>query len=96
MSIGQHAENILSAWHTADYGRLEVEVGRALLRCQTVIPRSELEYEQHEVLHSIAQRLREMGYRSSRPDMALSAVFLLLQHIGTNSAATTPSPQNLS
>jgi hypothetical protein len=76
MSTAQHAGRILEAWKRADPAAFEVEVEGALVACRTARPVSALEFEQREVLESVAEQLRSRG-ASPRVDAGLA----LLRHL---------------
>jgi hypothetical protein len=82
MSTAQHAGRILQAWKRADPAAFELEVEGALAACRTARPVSALEFEQRELLESVAEHLRTPG---ASPRM--NAGLALLRHLEVRVAA---------
>lgn len=91
MSIAQHAERILAAWNVADPERFETELESALHSCRKRASKSIFESEQQELLESVVERLQvgsKLGdNRTKSTPQALSAGFVLLQHLSHRAAA---------
>ncbi|MGH9584112.1 MAG: hypothetical protein ACRD4O_14385 [Bryobacteraceae bacterium] len=81
MSTAQHAGRILDAWSRADAVAFENEVEGALAACRTGYPLSALEYEQRELLESVAERFQA---RHASPPM--DAGLALLRHLHARAA----------
>lgn len=82
MSTAQHAGRILEAWSHADPAAFANEVEDALIACKSSRPLSALEYEQRELLQSVAERFR-FGHASPQVDAGLA----LLRHLQARAAA---------
>lgn len=82
MSTAQHAGRILEAWSRADAAALANEVEGALAACRLDHPRSALDYEQRELLETVAERFRS---RPAWPQM--DAGLALLRHLHGRAAA---------
>jgi len=81
MSVAEHAENILTAWATEDYRRFDAEVESALLCCETAKHRTRLDFEQHELLRSIAEHLEQLRPKARSSESKLDAGLALLRHL---------------
>lgn len=82
MSTAQHAGRILEALSRDDAAALANEVEGALAACRSQHPVSALEYEQRELLETVAERFR-FGQASPQMDAGLT----LLRHLQMRAAA---------
>lgn len=79
MSVAEHAERLLTAWCAADAGQLDREV-EDVLGCGFSTS-CYLEYEERELLQSIAGRLRFHGESHGAMHRSNSAELALLRHL---------------
>jgi len=80
MSVARHASAILKAWHLADEQRFTAELDDAIESCQRPCP-SPLEFEQRELLHSVAAHLKQARTGQLSEPTSLAPDFALLRHL---------------